>query len=192
MNVFDIGIIIIIIFFVGCGIFRGFFREVGSISGLVLGIWIGSSYYSIVTEYITLHIGIDVAWLDVLSFICFALIFIIVMASCVIIGRALQWFAKAVLFGWLDRSLGATLAFVKAVLICYLIILIVTFFLPAQQPILVKSKLAPVIISLYQAGSYKVPRDTYEKLKNRFYDILNQSGKESTEEEERQDQQGEG
>ena len=185
MNILDIGIIIITIFFVVRGIFRGFFREIGSISGLILGIWVANSYYSIVAKYISPHI--DIPWRDdVLPFVCFALIFVIVMVGCILIGLALQRFAKAVFFEWLDRSLGATLALVKAVLISYLIILIVTFFIPSQQPIITKSKLVPVIISLYQSGSDMIPRETYEKWKNRFFDLLNKSGKGLTEEKKEQ------
>ena len=181
MNAIDIGIIVITIFFVVRGIFRGFFKEIGSISGLILGIWVANSCYHILVEYITSYV--DIAWRNALSVICFALIFIIVMVVCVLIGWALQRFAKAVFFGWLDRSLGATLALVKSVLISYLIILAVTFFLPAQQPIIVQSKLAPVIISLYQSGSDMIPRETYEKWKNRFFGILSQIGKEPVAEE---------
>lgn len=188
MNALDIGIIIITVFFVVRGIFRGFFREIGSIVGLILGlilaIWASNSYYSIAAEYISPYIGI--AWRDVLYFISFALIFFIVMAACILIGLALQRFAKAVFFGWLDRSLGATLALVKAVLISYLIILLITFFFPSQQPIIVKSKLAPVIISLYQAGSDMIPRETCEEWKGKFFDLVNQFGKEFTEDKEEQ------
>jgi len=186
MNVLDIGIIVITIFFVVRGIFRGFFREIGSICGLILGIWVANSYYNILAEYIYPHIGMD--WRDdILPFICFALIFIIVMVGCFFIGLALHRFAKAVFFEWLDRSLGATLSLVKAVLISYLIILTVTFFIPSQQPIITKSKLAPVIISLYQAGSDMIPRETYERWKSRFFDLIkyNQSGKELKEKKEK-------
>jgi len=185
MNILDIGIIAITAFFVGRGIFRGFFREAGSIGGLILGILAGSTYYNIIAGYIVSYV--DIPWRDALSFICFALIFIVVMTACVLIGRGLQWFAKAVLFGWVDRGLGAILALVKAVLICYLIILMITFFLPAQQPIIVKSKLAPAMISLYQAGG--IPSDTYEKWKHKFFDIVSKTVKGSAEEKE--DKRGE-
>ena len=182
MNHLDIGVIIITGFFVVRGIFRGFFREIASIVGLILGIWAGNSYYSTAAVYIYEHI--DMAWQDALPFICFALIFIVVMTGCILIGLALQRFVKVVFSVWLDRSLGAAFAFVKAVIISCVIILVITFFLPSQKPIIVKSKLAPVIISIYQAGSDMIPRETHEKWKNRFSDLLNQVGKELTEENE--------
>ena len=56
MNVLDIIIIATMIFFVVKGVLRGFIREVASLSGIILGIWLANEYHPYMTTYLKPHL----------------------------------------------------------------------------------------------------------------------------------------
>ena len=64
--------------------------------------------------------------------------------------------------------IGAGLATVKGVILIYLVIVIVTFFLPAKTPLIAKSRLAPLIIASYQSMVRLVSPDHYKNWKTKI------------------------
>jgi len=57
---------------------------------------------------------------------------------------------------------------VKGVIITYLVIVILTFFLPTQTPLIAQSKTAPWIISSYQTMTRLIAPDHYEEWRKRL------------------------
>lgn len=60
------------------------------------------------------------------------------------------------------------MAITKGVILAYLIIVLLTFYVPAKTPLIAESKLAPVIIKSYQSMIRLISPDHYEKWKKRI------------------------
>jgi len=170
MNILDIFIVCTMVFLLVQGILRGFLREVASLAGVILGILLGSHFQSQMTESLRAHVP-DSSYLPLVSF---ALIFGLVLILCNVIGFALSHVFRKVFLGWLDRALGVWLALTKGVIVIYLIIVLLTFFLPAKAPLVARSRLAPWIIASYQSMIRFISPERYEKWKGW---VLGEDGK---------------
>ena len=167
MNLLDMIIICTMIFFVVKGILRGFLKEVASLAGVILGILIANHLQPRMTDVLKAYVPVS-GFLPVVSF---ALLFGAVLVFCNLIGYGLSLLFQKVFLGWVDRTLGAGFAVVKGVIITYLVIVILTFFLPAQTPLIAQSKTAPWIIGSYQAMTRLIAPDHYEKWRKRLMGI---------------------
>jgi membrane protein required for colicin V production len=164
MNPLDLMILATMVFLIVRGIFRGFFREVGSIAGVILGIWLATIYQPGMTEYLKAYLPHGKA----LPIISFALIFALILVACNMAGWGLKMLMKKTLLGWADRSLGAGLAVLKGIIITYLAIVLLTFFVPSKTPLIATSRLAPLVIRSYQSLVSVVSPGSYQRLKKRF------------------------
>ena len=164
MNPLDLVIIAVMIFFIVRGLFRGFFRELGSLAGVILGIWLAVQYQPQVASYLKTYLP----GLKYLSLISFGLIFVIVLVLCNLAGLALKMMMKRLLFGWADRGLGVSFAVLKGIILTYLVIVLLTVFMPSKAPLMAKSKLAPLIISSYQSMVGLTSPGSFEKWKQKL------------------------
>jgi membrane protein required for colicin V production len=164
MNLLDAFILAILIFFLIRGIFRGFFREIASLAGVILGIVLGSRYHMEVAGFL----GTYISSTRFLPLIGFGMIFLGTLVGCNLLALALKALTHKALLGWLDRTLGAGLAILKGVILTYLIIVLLTFFVPSGAPLMARSALAPWIISSYQAMANMVSPEVYQSWKKRF------------------------
>jgi membrane protein required for colicin V production len=167
MNLLDMIIICTMIFFIVKGILRGFLREVASLAGVILGILLANHFQPRMTEVLKAYVPAS----GFLPIISFALLFGAVLVICNFAGYGLSLLFQKAFLGWVDRTLGSGFAVVKGVIITYLVIVILTFFLPAQTPLIAQSKTAPWIISSYQALTHLIAPDQYEKWRKRLLGI---------------------
>jgi membrane protein required for colicin V production len=135
MNILDIIIGGLIAFFLIKGIFRGFFREIASLAGVVFGILIGNHYHPQMAGYLKAYIPLEKS----LPLISFIILFIAVMIGFHLFGLLLHRLFKRVLIGWLDRTLGIGFALLKGIIISYLLIVLLTFFVPSTSPLIASS-----------------------------------------------------
>lgn len=166
MNWLDAVIIATIGFLVVRGAFRGFLREIASLAGVVLGIWLGGLFQPQLTAYLKAHF----ASLPALPLISFGAIFVAVVILSNVIGQVLKALLKKVSLAWADRALGVGLALFKGLILTYLGIVLLTFFVPGNAPVISKSRLAPWIVSSYQSMVNVISPDAYERWKQRFMD----------------------
>lgn len=164
MNILDIIIIAAVVFFLIRGIFRGLVREIGSLAGVVLGIWLANVYHP---QFAGLLKGFIPPG-NYLPVIAFALIFLVVLLLCNVLGWLFKKFFQKIFLGWVDRILGACLALLKGIVLSYLIIVLVTFMAPQGSPLVTQSRLAPLIINSYQTMVGLIPPGFHEKLKKTF------------------------
>ncbi len=154
------------IFLVVRGIFRGFFMEIASLAGVVLGILLGLHFYPQMTGILKPHLpSFDIFALQLISF---AAIFAVILILSNLAGWGLKTLSQKTFLGWTDKGLGAGLAVLKGILISYLAIVILTFFVPSKAPLVAKSKLAPLIITSYQSIVGFISPNSYQNWKNRF------------------------
>lgn len=164
MNPLDISIIAAMIFFVVRGIFRGFFREIGSLAGVISGLWLANMFQPHLTSYLKAYLP-SVKFLPLISF---GAIFIIVFITCSLLGMGLRFLVKKAFLGWADRVLGAGLAVFKGLIITYFAIILITFFVPSKAPLIAESRMAPVIISSYQSLVNLISPGAYQKLREKL------------------------
>ena len=178
MNLLDLFIIATLIFLVIRGIFRGFIKEICSIAGIILGIWLASAYQPQVTDYLKQHLPyLRSTKFFILQLASFALVFAIVVMACNFAGWGLQTLLKKASLGWTDRFLGAFLAVLKGIIITYLIIVLLTFFLPSKTPLIAKSRVAPFIITSYKSIVKVVSPSSYQRWAKKFLEKQSPSGK---------------
>jgi membrane protein required for colicin V production len=167
MNLLDLIIVGTMVFLIVRGLLRGFIKELGSIAGVILGIWAASVYQGQATDYLRLYL--PTVEFFILQLISFALVFAIVLILCNIAGLCLHVLLKKAVLGWTDRVLGGGLAILKGIIITYLMIVLLTFFVPSKAPLIAKSRLAPLTISSYQSLVSIFSPDFYRKWKGKFF-----------------------
>jgi membrane protein required for colicin V production len=164
MNLLDLIIIATMVFLVIRGVFRGFFKEVGSLAGVILGIWLANLYHPHMTAYLKEYLPFTA----LLPFISFAAIFALVLVSCNVAGWGLKMLVKKAFLGWADKSLGAGFAVLKGIILTYLVIVLLTFLVPSRTPLIAESKLAPLIISSYQSMVSIISPGSYQEWKRKI------------------------
>ena len=152
MNLLDVIIACTMLFLVVRGLMRGFIKEIASLAGVILGILVAIHFQSQVTGLIKPYLPSS----QFLGLISFAVVFFSVLILCNLLGWGFKLLFQKALLGWVDRTLGVGLAVVKGVLITYLVIVLLTFFLPARMPLIAESRLAPLIITSYQSMMRKI------------------------------------
>jgi membrane protein required for colicin V production len=166
MNLLDLIIIATMIFLITRGIMRGFFREIGSIAGVILGILLANAYQPQMTGYLKAYLP-SVKFF-IIQLISFGLILTVVLILCNLAGWGLKTLFKKAFIGWSDRALGAGLAILKGIIITYLAIVLLTFFVPSKTPLIAKSKLAPLIISSYKSMVSTISPGSYQRWMKKF------------------------
>ena len=164
MNLLDVIIIACMVFLIVRGIFRGFIREMGSLAGVISGIWLASLYQPQMTDFLKSYLPSG----KFLPLISFALIFFIILVSCNVVSWLLKKLVKKIFLGWADRALGMALAVLKGVIITYFAIVLLTFFVPSKSNLITDSKLAPTIIHSYQSIVGLLSPGAYQNLKKQF------------------------
>jgi len=173
MNILDYIILGLIAFFVVKGIFRGFFREISSLAGIIFGIWIGNHYYLQMANLLKTYIPLEKS----LSLISFLLLFIMVVIVFNLSGMLLHHFFKKLFIAWVDRGLGFGLALIKGIIISYLLIVLLIFFTPSKSLLIAKSTTARMVIVTYQSMSRLISPDLYKTWKKKIFKESKKVGK---------------
>jgi membrane protein required for colicin V production len=165
MNILDIIFLVILGFCLVRGIFRGIIKELTSIVGVFVGFFVAYNFYSVVAVVIS-RFFTNEAYLNIASFF---LAFTILFLAVGLVGVILKHLFKAVALGWIDRLLGATFGFVKAVLIVSVLLVPLTTYLPQKSTVIKDSLLAPYATKISLVLVTVVP----EEMKEKFHENLN-------------------
>ncbi len=177
MNILDLAILGLIAFFLIKGIFRGFFREISSLAGIIFGFLIGNQYHSQMANLLKAYIPFEKS----LPLISFITLFILVFVLFNLLGALLHDIFKRLLIGWFDRGLGISLALVKGIIISYLLIVLLTFFMPSKSPLIAESKVAPLVKVSFESMRMLISPDLYNTWKKRISKESEKIGKIVTE-----------
>jgi uncharacterized membrane protein required for colicin V production len=127
LNWVDVIITVVLLGFAIRGLMRGFLREVLSLVGLFLGLWIALLKFVPLGEWVQHKFPLT----EPLPFhLAFLAIFLSVAGVAGIVGYLLHRVAKGLLMGWLDAIMGLGFGTVKGVMI-----LTVLLFLLAHLPL---------------------------------------------------------
>ena len=173
MNVLDFVILGVITFLVIKGIFRGFFREISSLAGIIFGFLVGNHYHPQMAALLKPYIPLEKS----LSLIGFIILFFLVLIFFNLLGILMHHLFKRLFIGWFDKSLGLGIALLKGIIICYLLIVLLTFFMPSSSPLIARSKAARLVIVSYQSMASLMSPDLYKAWKQRISKKSDKVGK---------------
>lgn len=161
MNPLDILMIVIFIYCLTMGIFRGPVRELASIIGVLGGYFAACMYYATLVKYLSKLKWIsDPSYLDIVSFlIIFSCIFLIIS----VIGIIIKYLLKIANHGWLDRVSGGGLGAVKGILIVSVLLVNFTAFLKDGAPIIKNSLFAPHVTLISEQMAKVVSKKMKQK-----------------------------
>lgn len=114
MNVLDIIIVILLVFFLYKGFVHGLVYEVSSILSLLLGIYIAVNFSHVTESYLVKEFQLDWPYLSKISF---ALTFLLVVFGVHLVGKTVTKLLKMVALSMFNRILGGFFGMAKIVVI---------------------------------------------------------------------------
>jgi membrane protein required for colicin V production len=148
----DVGIVAVILLSILLAAAHGFFFEIFSLAGTVVGYLLAAWGYTRVAPLIEPYV--KTPWIANMA--AFLVIFLAVTLLASVIGRLVRATMKEVGLRWFDRLLGALFGFVRGVLVVMVIALAVASFAP-QSPMLANSRLAPYLLVVARAAVWVAP-----------------------------------
>jgi membrane protein required for colicin V production len=163
MNILDVIILGLITFFLIKGIFRGFFREIASLAGIIFGLVIGNHYHPQMANLLRPYIPFE----RFLSLISFFMILLLVVIGFNLIGILMHSIFKRLLIGWFDRTLGICFALIKGIIVSYLLIVLLFWLMPTTS-LIARSKTAPIVKKSFETIRNLISPDLYQEWKRKI------------------------
>ena len=167
MNPFDILIIIILVYCVVRGLFRGLVKEVSSIFGVLGGFFAAYSYYPQVANLLTRLVA-DEAYRNILAFL---IIFCCILILINVLGIIIKYLLNIAFLGWVDRVFGLLFGMTKGILIVSVLFIILTTFLTKGAPIIKNSLLAPHVMLVSENMAKVVSADMKRKFQKNLDEL---------------------
>lgn len=152
MNWADIVIVVVILLSVLLAAAQGFFFEIISLAGTVVGYLLAAWGYTRLAPSIEPYV--KTPW--VADIIAFLVIFLAVTLLASAIGRLVRAAMKEVGLRWFDRVLGAVFGFARGVLVVMVVALAVATFAPGSS-VLANSRFAPYFLVGARAAVWLAP-----------------------------------
>jgi len=151
MSAADWVIILVLLLSVAVAVSQGFFLEVFSLAGVVVGFLLASWDYSLVSAHLSF---VNPPWAaDIAGFM---IIFLVIVVLAGIIGRIASWGMKQAGLRWIDRALGGLFGLLRGALVVTVTLMAVAAFAPQTQW-LQKSNLAPYFLVVGRGASWLAP-----------------------------------
>lgn len=139
---------------------NGFFLEVFSLAGVVIGLLLASWNYQKLLPWITRWIHT----LPIAEALAFLAIALGVMILAGLVGRIIRWSVHSIGLGWADRLIGAFFGLVKGGVLVTIAVLVVAAFLP-QATWFRQSRLAPYFLTAAHQASIVTPNELGERIR---------------------------
>jgi membrane protein required for colicin V production len=174
MTAADWLIVVVVLLNVLLAAMHGFFAEVLSMAGLVVGYIVAAWQYQRLAEWLLSFLKSEL----IAQIFGFLIIFFVILILFSIAGRIARKLMKAAGLSGFDRFLGALLGVLKGGLVVAVVLMGMTAFTPTSK-MLEKSELAPYFLVAGRAAIWVAPSE----LRARFYeglDFLRRAPKELT------------
>lgn len=148
----DWAIIVAVVLSMALAAKEGFFYEVVSLAGVVVGYLLAAWEYGRVAGWFTPFTRAQ--WVAEIG--AFLLIFIAVVGVAGIVGRITRWALKEVGLRWFDRLLGAAFGLLRGVLVIAVLVLALASFTPGTR-LLAGSTLSPYFLAVARAATWVAP-----------------------------------
>ena len=167
MNSIDIIIIVIILFCITRGFFRGFIKEISSIVGILIGFYGAYSYYNILSSYLEIWITNHI-YRNLFSFF---IIFCVLIITVNLISILIRYFSKIMLIGWIGRLCGMCFGALRGVVIISIFFIVITTFFPKGIKIVAQSWSYPHVINFSKIISTIITKDMGKELQIKLKNI---------------------
>ena len=171
MNWLDFVLLAIIAVSAVVGIFKGLVRQVIGLAAVVAGLILASFYYDRAAALFETFVKNEL----LSDFFGFLLVFILVLVAGSLLGHLLTKAMKGPL-ALVNRLFGAVFGFLKAVLICGIIVFALVSF-EIARPALETSVLAPACLGVTRAVVNMIPQDLRAKFNASYKEIRESGGK---------------
>jgi membrane protein required for colicin V production len=156
MGIFDVVLIIIIAGFVFYGLFFGLIRTIGSLVGMVGGLWFTMIFYLDVFEWVkNLFFGHELAGKIITFFIVFTIINRLVGFGFALLDKAFDLISIIPFLKTINRLTGAALGFIEGGLVLGLALLFISQ--TSLSGWLVGSKVAPFLVGFAKSVTPFLP-----------------------------------
>lgn len=152
-DIFDVIIVLVLVFFSIRGFLNGFVGEVAGLLSLVGGFWAAHRFHPLLSEH--LQFIAEPAWRHIASYV---LIFVGVVLLVGILALILQKVLSFSFVTWVDRLSGGLLGLAKGVLLCSVVLLLLQKLL-GDMPFLQHSRALPYFTSLIEQIRAWLPPD---------------------------------
>ena len=123
MNYVDIILVILLLSAAVSGFIKGFFVELASIVSLILGIWAGAEFSSVVQHWLSQYVSWSDYTMKILSFI---LIFVFVVLAVHLIATLTEKFVAAISLSIFSRLAGGIFGGLKAAFLLSILMIVIT------------------------------------------------------------------
>lgn len=144
MNLLDLALLGIMVLSLLYSTWKGFVRDVFSLAGLIGGFFVAFHFYALFAAWLTRWISTPL----LANLLAWITLFLMTYLVTSLLGRMLWGGLKSLRLGWFDRLVGLMFGFVKGILLCAGLLLVLVAFLPAHAPLLTGSRLAPHVIGI--------------------------------------------
>ncbi len=163
MNKLDIIFIVIISVTLIRGFLRGIVKELIGIGGIIAAFLVATNYYPLMEPYLAKVISNS----QLITIVSYSCLFVATLLVIFFIGSVIRELLKNLSLGWLDSLGGGLFGFIKGVLICSMLLLLLTFAVSPRSNLLAQSKLSPYVTRITQKIIYFIPKSLKNEFKNK-------------------------
>lgn len=161
MALIDWLIIVVVLVSVLSATKNGFFLEVFSLAGALLGLVLASWNYQRLLPWIAHWVHS----LPAAQAVSFLLIALGVMLLAGLLGRIIRWSVHSIGLGWADRVFGALFGLIKGFVLVTIAVLVIAAFFP-QASWFRHSRLAPCFLTAAHQASITAPGSLERRIRN--------------------------
>ena len=161
MALIDWLIIVVVLVSVLSATKNGFFLEVFSLAGALLGLVLASWNYQRLLPWIAHWVHS----LPAAQAVSFLLIALGVMLLAGLLGRIIRWSVHSIGLGWADRIFGALFGVIKGFVLVTIAVLVIAAFFP-QASWFRHSRLAPCFLTAAHQASITAPGSLGRRIRN--------------------------
>lgn len=140
MTALDIGVVVIVTFFLARGLWTGFVRQLAFLLALSLGYLAAGTYYPVWSRYLS-----SVANPQLRFVLTYALLFFTTYVLVMLLGMVGKRVMQISFLGWFDRLLGGVFGLAKAVFLATMIFMALTGVFSANCVFLEKAFFGPYL-----------------------------------------------
>ncbi len=164
-NLLDLGLLIILVFFLVKALMRGFVREIAGLVGAIIAVVASAMFYQELGAALARMSGVPANWWPAVAF---AMILLVIFAVFLWLGAMIRKLLLGGGLSGLDRLLGGAVGLVKGVLVCYLLINLLLLANPfSTMAPLRQSMIAPYLVTSGRFLMDLVPADLTRRLQER-------------------------
>lgn len=154
MNLLDVAIVVVLVLLTVRGFLRGIVQEATTLLGVIVSFFLAAYYYRVLAQLLLQYLPGHSWLLHFLSFIfLFVLSIFLFHGLGLVLKKAFHWS----LLGWLDRGLGGLLGFLKAGILIFFLITLLTLTLPKTSNLINHSRIFPWVISFADRMTLLIP-----------------------------------